>query len=59
MSGEPAPVDLTRVSPAIRHSAIACTTLGMTNYRIGRIGKHRHSSALNLTTSTRQNRAGL
>jgi len=28
----------------------------MTNYRIGRIGTHRHASALNLTTSTRQNR---
>ena len=29
---------------------------GMTNYRIGRIGTHRHASTLNLTTSTRQNR---
>jgi len=28
----------------------------MTNYRIDRIGTHRHASALNLTTSTRQNR---
>ena len=29
---------------------------GMTNYRIDRIGTHRHASAPNLTTSTRQNR---
>ena len=28
----------------------------MTNYRIDRIGTHRHASAPNLTTSTRQNR---
>jgi len=27
----------------------------MTNYRIDRIGTHRHASAPNLTTSTRQN----
>ena len=31
-------------------------TGGMTNYRIDRIGTHRHASAPNLTTSTRQNR---
>jgi len=30
------------------------TILGMTNYRIDRIGTHRHASALNLTTSTWQ-----
>jgi len=29
---------------------------GMTNYRIDPIGTHRHASAPNLTTSTRQNR---
>ena len=28
----------------------------MTNYRIDRIGTHRHASALNLTPSTRRNR---
>ena len=29
---------------------------GMTNFRIDRIGRHRHASAPILTTSTRQNR---
>ena len=35
----------------------ALRNTGMTNYRIDRIGTHRHASAPILTTSTRQNRS--
>jgi len=35
---------------------VPSTVVGMTNYRIDRIGTHRHASTLNLTTSTWQNR---